>query len=216
VQGKRVSNDNLVSAVKKMREGKLTASEAWGKGLLTKELLTGALSDTTTLEVNNGYWNFGKESYEFSALLLEKFPEALNPPIGLNETAQIRVATYLTTSGKEQRGAEILENLLNAMPHDAADLNLVKATLYALNSYYGYNSKSKEPAKSIATLRRIKDFTTDPKILAEMLFLAGNTASNTGDGAETVRRSPFLQTKYHQFADLHDAVERVASGGENK
>jgi tetratricopeptide (TPR) repeat protein len=197
-------NDGLNAVIKKMREEKLSPQAAFDQGILTKKLLVMALGDTHIIDPGRPMWSPTQESTQFAAVVIEHFPEVLEDPLSLNQTAQARLAIYLMDRG-DKRGPELMETIIDDMPRNGVDLTVLDTMLYRLSSYY--HGKG-EYAKAIATSLRVKEFTTNAPMVANILLNGARAATSAGDKAGAKKLyDEIIAQKYgwatgHAYSDM--------------
>lgn len=173
--------EKTAQVLKKMRDEKISAPQAFADKLLTKDVLLFALGEEDLLDPGDAKWNGAPETMAWSQLAVEQFPELLENPDALSPVAQLKIARWLL-SQKDARGVALAENILKTKGREKADLEHISSALYLLSGYYQENGENE---KAIATLLRIEDFSQDPKAVAGQVYSALGIALQAGDKAKT-------------------------------
>jgi tetratricopeptide (TPR) repeat protein len=162
--------------VERVRAGELTMEKAFAGGLLTRPVLLAIISSEKSLDAERGLWNPGQETYKWTGLLIEKYPEIFENQTFLGYPARIRIAMYFF-SKRDPRGAAMMEKIIDELPREKPDIQVLMAALYNLGNYY---LGSGEYDKAIATSLKVREFETTPAQQANILLGAARGAWAAG------------------------------------
>jgi tetratricopeptide (TPR) repeat protein len=169
--------------VERVRAGELTMEKAFDDGLLTPPVLLAIVSSEKSLDAERGLWNPGRETYKWTGLLVEKYPEIFENQTFLGYPARIRIAMYFF-SKRDPHGAQMMEKIIAELPREKPDVQVLMAALYNLGNYY---LGTGEYDKAIATSLKVREFETTPAQQSNILLGAARGAWAAGK-KETANR----------------------------
>jgi tetratricopeptide (TPR) repeat protein len=179
VRAQPPQDDEFAAAAKiveRVKAGELTMEKAFDEGLLTRPVLLAIVSSEKALDAERGLWNPGQETYKWTGLLVEKYPEIFENQTFLGYPARIRIAMYFFNK-RDPRGAEMMEKIIAELPREKPDIQVLMAALYNLGNHYLYTG---EYDKAIATSLKVREFETTPEQQANILLGAARGAWAAG------------------------------------
>ncbi len=160
-----------------LRSTGMTPQQAYEKKLLVEGVLLNLINADDLLDSGRGLWNPAQESRDFSLTLVQNLPQLLEPDSALQISGRVRVGLALLSSG-DPRGGALLNKMIDDLPRENPDIQVVNAILYNLSGYYQGQG---EPKKAIDTALKIREFTQDGETRSNIVLQAADAAYSMGD-----------------------------------